>query len=104
MYPFRAARTRPRSASLRLGEPATSKSSSTWVADRLACCPPGPPLVARKGFSAAAVSEIQRRMTSYKPPAGSPNQRFTDGAAVVGDADYNRIRFLCKVVLKKSYL
>jgi phosphate/phosphite/phosphonate ABC transporter binding protein len=65
---------------------------------------PGPPLVARKGFSAAAAAEIRRRMPSYKPPAGSPNQRFSDGAVAIGDADYNRIRFLCKVVLKKSYL
>ena len=64
----------------------------------------GPPLVARKAVSAAAIAEIRRLMATYKAPAGSPNQRFFDGAVAVNDADYNRIRFLCKVVLKKSYL
>lgn len=64
----------------------------------------GPPLVARKGFSATAAAEIRRLMLSYKAPAGSPNQRFADGATAVSDSDYSRIRFLCKVVLKKSYL
>ena len=64
----------------------------------------GPPLVARKNFSPAAIAEIRRLMATYKAPAGSPNQRFFDGAVAVGDSDYNRIRFLCKVVLKKSYL
>jgi hypothetical protein len=43
-------------------------------------------------------------MSTYKAPAGSPNQRFFDDAVVVNDSDYNRIRFLCRVVLKKSYL
>ena len=65
---------------------------------------PGPPLTARKGLGNAAIAEIRRLMTSYKTPAGSPNQRFADGATTVSDSDYNRIRFLCKVVLKKSYL
>lgn len=64
----------------------------------------GPPLVARKNFSQTAMAEIRRLMATYKAPAGSPNQRFFDGAVVVDDPDYNRIRFLCKVVLKKSYL
>jgi phosphonate transport system substrate-binding protein len=65
---------------------------------------PAPPLVARKGFSASAAEELRRLLATYKAPAGSPNQRFATGAAPVTDADYNRIRFLCKVVLKKTYL
>jgi len=64
----------------------------------------GPPLVARKGFSDGLAAEIRRMMTSYKPPAGRPGERFTDGVTPVTDVDYNRIRFLCKVILKKSYL
>lgn len=64
----------------------------------------GPPLVARKGFGAAPAAEIRRLMTSYEPPTGNPGERFTDGVTAVTDLDYNRIRFLCKVILKKSYL
>lgn len=65
---------------------------------------PAPPVVARKGFSKTAAAEVTRLLLTYKAPAGSPNQRFATGAAPVTDADYNRIRFLCKVVLKKTYL
>ena len=65
---------------------------------------PAPPLVARKGVSATAIAEMQRLLATYKAPAGSPNQRFATGAAPVTDADYTRIRFLCKVVFKKTYL
>ena len=65
---------------------------------------PGPPLVARKGIGTPAIAELQRLFAAYKAPAGAANQRFTDGAVAVSDADYNRIRFLCKVVLKKTYL
>lgn len=64
----------------------------------------GPPLVARNGFSPALAAEVRRLMSSYEPPAGDPNQRFSEGAVPVTNADYNRIRFLCKVVLKQSYL
>jgi phosphonate transport system substrate-binding protein len=64
----------------------------------------GPPLVARKGFAAGLAAELRRLMASYQPPANGPSERFSDGVVLVSDSDYNRIRFLCKVVLKKSYL
>ena len=64
----------------------------------------GPPLVGRKGLSAAAGDEVRRMMATYKPPRAVPGQRFSNGAVPVTDADYNRIRFLLKVVLKQSYL
>lgn len=62
---------------------------------------PAPPLVARKGITAGVAAEIRRLMATYKPrPGGARFQQPTP----VTDTDYNRIRFLCKVVLKKSYL
>ena len=64
----------------------------------------GPPLVARKGFSPALAGQIRTLMMAYKPPPGAPNERFSGGVVPVTDFDYNRIRFLCKIVLNKMYL
>lgn len=63
---------------------------------------PGPPMVARTGLAPATITELRRMFVSYKPAPNSP-ARFAKGATAVTDADYNRIRFLCKVLFNKMY-
>lgn len=62
---------------------------------------PGGPLVARKEMPAATVEALRKLFTSYKPVAG---ERFGKGATAVKDTDFNQVRFLCKVVLGKTYV
>jgi len=62
---------------------------------------PGGPLVAQKGTDPALIEAVRKLFLSYKPVAG---QRFSGGAIAVTNADFNQIRFLCKVVLGKSYV
>jgi phosphonate transport system substrate-binding protein len=62
---------------------------------------PGGPLVARKEMPAATIEALRKLFTSYRPVAG---ERFGKGATVVKDTDFNQVRFLCKVVLGKSYM
>ena len=62
---------------------------------------PGGPLVARKEMPAATVDALRALFTSYKPV---PGERFSKGATVVKDTDFNQVRFLCKVVLGKTYV
>ncbi|MBI2212430.1 MAG: PhnD/SsuA/transferrin family substrate-binding protein [Acidobacteria bacterium] len=62
---------------------------------------PGGPLVARKDMPATTIEALRKLFTSYKPVAG---ERFGKGASSVKDSDFNQVRFLCKVVLGKSYI
>ncbi len=62
---------------------------------------PGGPLVARKEMPAPTIEALRKLFTSYKPVAG---ERYGKGATAVKDADFNQVRFLCKVVLGKSYI
>ncbi len=62
---------------------------------------PGSPLVARKDADPRMLDSLRRLFLSYKPVAG---QRFAKGAIAVTDGDFNQVRFLCKVVLGKSYI
>lgn len=64
---------------------------------------PGPPIVARPGLPESAVSEVRKMFVSYKPAPGNASMRFGKGATAVTDADYNRIRFLCKVLFNMMY-
>ena len=63
---------------------------------------PGTPIVAHPSPSAAARSEIVRLATSYVPP--NQDGPFGKGFSVVRDADFNKVRFLCQVVLGVKYL
>jgi phosphonate transport system substrate-binding protein len=63
----------------------------------------GPPIVARKDVSEPIRKEVQRMFLSYKAPADAALYHFGKGATAVTDADYNRIRFLLKVVFNKMY-
>ncbi len=62
---------------------------------------PGSPLIAHKDAPPALVEAVRKLFMSYKPV---PGQRFGSGAIPVTNADFNQIRFLCKVVLGKSYV
>ena len=64
---------------------------------------PGPPVVAHKTLSAAALAEVRRMFLSYKASA-SDGQRFGKGATAVTDSDFNRVRFLVKSLYNKMYL
>jgi len=63
----------------------------------------GPPIVARKDVPKAVQDEVRRLFLSYKAPADAVQYHFGHGATAVTDADYNRIRFLLKVVFDKTY-
>ena len=64
---------------------------------------PGPPIAARKGLNPAIVAEVRRLMLAYKSKDKTSSQHFAKGAVAVTDNDYNRIRFLCKVLFNKMY-
>ena len=64
---------------------------------------PGPPIVARKGLSTAVQTEVRRMFLSYKPSAEARKQHFGTGAIATTDESFNKIRFLCKVLFKKTY-
>ena len=63
----------------------------------------GPPIVARSDLPVALRTEVQRMFVSYKPRADQMTQHFAKGAVAATDADYNRIRFLAKVLFNKMY-
>ena len=64
---------------------------------------PGPPIAARKGLNPTIAAEVRRLMVAYKPKDKASSQHFAKGAVAVTDNDYNRIRFLCKVLFDKMY-
>jgi phosphonate transport system substrate-binding protein len=63
---------------------------------------PGALMVAHSKVAANVVKDLRALFVTYVPAAGSP--RFAQGAVAVTDATYNRVRFLCKVVLGQMYL
>jgi len=66
---------------------------------------PGGTVVAHKEVDAKLLEAVRAQFVSYKPaPSTGPRLRFPHGAAPAVDADYNKVRFLCKVLFKKSYL
>lgn len=66
---------------------------------------PGPPIIAQKSLDAPALQKLKAYLLAYKPAtAEQQKQRFGRGVTAVTDADYNKIRFLVKVVLKRTYV
>jgi phosphonate transport system substrate-binding protein len=64
---------------------------------------PGVPLVVRRDADLTWVNELRTALLAYKPSGTDTNEPFARGAVAVNDADYNQIRFLCKVVLGEEY-
>lgn len=64
---------------------------------------PGPAVVARKDVSPAMLAAMRLLFTTYKAAPGDENRRFGRGAVPITDEDYNRIRFLAKVLFDKTY-
>lgn len=65
---------------------------------------PGATVVAHSNIDPTLLAALRTRFLSYKPSGAEAKQRFGHGAAPITDADYNKIRFLCKVLFKKTYL
>jgi phosphonate transport system substrate-binding protein len=65
---------------------------------------PSGTVVAHKELDAKTRAAIVARFTSYKPAGDASHLRFSRGAAPASDADYNKVRFLCKVLFKKTYI
>ncbi len=63
---------------------------------------PGALIVAHPKIGAGVVKELRSLFVTYAPVATSP--RFAKGAVAATDDMYNRVRFLCKVVLGRMYL
>lgn len=63
----------------------------------------GPPIIARRDLPVPIQNEVKRLFLSYKAPAEAVSDHFGHGATAVSDAEYNRIRFLLKVVFDKTY-
>ena len=65
---------------------------------------PGAPIVMHKNVDAKTASSITNLFLSFKPTAEERKQRYGNGFVKTSDAEYNKIRFLCAVVLKKKYV
>lgn len=66
---------------------------------------PGPPVIAQKGTPDAVIAKLRAHMMAFKPATPEERrQRFGRGVTIVSDSDYNKIRFLVKVVMKKTYV
>lgn len=66
---------------------------------------PGPPIIAQKAIDRATLQRLKAHLLAYKPStAEEQRQRFGRGVTAVTDASYNKIRFLVKVVLKRTYV
>ncbi len=64
---------------------------------------PGPAIVSRGDLQQATAAAIRDLFVKYKAAQADENRRFGRGAVPTADADYNRIRFLAKVLLDKTY-
>lgn len=64
---------------------------------------PGGTIIARKDIDPALLTMLRQRMIAYKPPPSAHHERFGEGAEAVSDADYNKVRFLCRVLFDKTY-
>jgi phosphonate transport system substrate-binding protein len=66
---------------------------------------PGPPVIGQKSIDAPTLQKLKGYLLAYKPSTPEQQkQRFGRGVTAVTDADYNKIRFLVKVVLKRTYV
>jgi phosphonate transport system substrate-binding protein len=65
---------------------------------------PGATVVAHSNIDQKLLAALRTRFLSYKPAGAETKQRFGHGASPIVDADFNKIRFLCKVLFKKTYL
>ncbi len=63
----------------------------------------GSAVVARNTLDPSTQAELRALFVSYKAAPDVAALRFGAGATAVTDADYNRIRFLCKVLFDKMY-
>jgi len=63
---------------------------------------PGALIVAHPKVGANVVKDLRTLFVTYVPTPASP--RFAKGAVAATDDMYNRVRFLCKVVLGRMYL
>lgn len=64
---------------------------------------PGVPLVCNNDEEPLFMDHVRSLFMTYRSPAGVPYHHMVNGASLAIDADYNKIRFLCKVVLGKDY-
>ncbi len=64
---------------------------------------PSGTVVARKDIAPALLAKVREQFVSYKPAGEQQHLRFARGAEAATNEDYNKVRFLCKVVLKKTY-
>lgn len=62
---------------------------------------PGGPVIAHKNADPSLVAAVQKLFVGFKNPGGV---RFMDGSIPIKDADFNQVRFLCKVLYGKSYI
>lgn len=60
---------------------------------------PSIPVVVHPDADAAWLGDFRKKVLAYKAPSTSSTEPFGRGAFPVTDADYNQVRFLCKVVL-----
>lgn len=63
---------------------------------------PGALMVAHPKIGTSVINDLRALFVKYVPTAGSP--RFPKGAVAVTNDTYNRVRFLCRVVLGRMYL
>jgi phosphonate transport system substrate-binding protein len=63
---------------------------------------PGALMVAHPKIGAKVIKDLRALFVTYVPDASSP--RFAKGAVSVTNDTYNRVRFLCRVVLGRMYL
>ncbi len=64
---------------------------------------PGGTIVAHKEIDVPVFEKIRAALVGYKPGPNAHKQRFSAGAEAISDADYNKVRFLCKVLFDKTY-
>lgn len=64
---------------------------------------PGAAIVAHKDLDPTLFKKLRALFVSYPPPADTSGQRFRKGATEIEDVDYNKVRFLCQVLFKKTY-
>ncbi len=64
---------------------------------------PGGPVVVNRDFDVALAQRISQLFVAFKATDAQRNQRFAHGATLITDTDFNKIRFLCKVLFHKTY-
>ncbi len=64
---------------------------------------PGGPVVVNRDLDSTVAERLRELFLSFKATDAQRTQRFTHGVTPIADADFNKIRFLCKVLFKKTY-